>query len=111
MILIYYNIYITYYTSCILIPAYIIEVSDCGEAYELNGFRPTVTVMKLSTGGTYEAECSAEGWTVIQSRGQFQNPKDYFLRDWEQYVQGFGIPGTVNYSAGCSARAFLCYKY
>ncbi len=34
-----------------------------------------------------------DGWTVIQSRGQFGNPGDYFLRGWDSYVKGFGVPG------------------
>ena len=34
-----------------------------------------------------------KGWTVIQSRGQFGNAKDYFYRNWTEYVNGFGEPG------------------
>ena len=33
------------------------------------------------------------GWTVIQSRGQFGNPPDYFSKDWANYKAGFGVPG------------------
>jgi hypothetical protein len=36
------------------------------------------------------------GWTVIQSRGQFQNAADYFYRGWADYVKGFGVPGKLN---------------
>ena len=37
--------------------------------------------------------CDAGGWTVVQSRGQFGNPIDYFYRGWEEYLEGFGQPG------------------
>ena len=37
--------------------------------------------------------CMEEGWTVIQSRGQFGNPQDYFFKGWTDYVDGFGVPG------------------
>ena len=37
--------------------------------------------------------CDPEGWTVIQSRGQFKNRIDYFYRDWDEYLKGFGTPG------------------
>ena len=37
--------------------------------------------------------CDEDGWTVIQSRGQFGNPIDYFYRYWEDYAAGFGEPG------------------
>ena len=40
------------------------------------------------------AKCSAGGWTVIQSRGQFGNPTNYFnTKLWADYVNGFGTPG------------------
>jgi hypothetical protein len=37
--------------------------------------------------------CDSEGWTVIQSRGQYDNSIYYFLRDWEAYEKGFGQAG------------------
>jgi hypothetical protein len=37
--------------------------------------------------------CMEDGWTVIQSRGQFENPKDYFYKPWNTYLQPFGTPG------------------
>jgi hypothetical protein len=36
------------------------------------------------------------GWTVIQSRGQFQNAANYFYKGWADYVKGFGVPGKPN---------------
>lgn len=32
------------------------------------------------------------GWTVIQRRGDFGKPNDYFLRNWTEYKTGFGNP-------------------
>ena len=40
-----------------------------------------------------ETFCEAGGWTVIQSRGQFNNSKDYFSKLWHEYEIGFGVPG------------------
>ena len=32
-------------------------------------------------------------WTVIQRRGQFGNPKDFFsTKLWVDYANGFGVP-------------------
>jgi len=39
------------------------------------------------------AKCLQYGWTVIQHRGQYGNPKDYFSKDWVAYVKGFGSAG------------------
>uniref|UniRef100_A0A4Q8K2K2 U49-Liphistoxin-Lsp1a_1 n=1 Tax=Liphistius sp. SGP-2016 TaxID=1905180 RepID=A0A4Q8K2K2_9ARAC len=30
------------------------------------------------------------GWTLIQRRGDFKRPRDYFFKDWESYKRGFG---------------------
>ena len=51
-------------------------------------------------------ECDRDGWTVIQSRGQFGNRKNYFLRDWKSYVEGFGEPG-AEYWMGLDNIYFL----
>ena len=37
--------------------------------------------------------CMADGWTVIQSRGQYGNGEDYFYNTWAEYKAGFGTPG------------------
>ena len=38
--------------------------------------------------------CTFDGWTVIQSRGQFNNSKDFFSNKfWDDYKAGFGTPG------------------
>ena len=36
--------------------------------------------------------CLQDGWTVIQSRGQFGNPTDYFNKTWAEHRAGFGTP-------------------
>ena len=38
------------------------------------------------------------GWTVLQRRGDFGHPKDYFLKNWEEYKFGFGEPNEVSMS-------------
>ena len=36
-----------------------------------------------------------DGWLVIQSRGQYGFPQDYFSnKSWVEYQKGFGVPGT-----------------
>ena len=40
-------------------------------------------------------------WTVIQRRGQFGNPKDFFsTKLWVDYANGFGVPnrGTIDHT-------------
>ena len=37
--------------------------------------------------------CDDDGFTTIQSRGQFGNPEDYFFRNWDAYLQQFGTAG------------------
>ena len=46
-------------------------------------------------GREVETTCTSDGWTVIQSRGQFTwFPIDYFSRKtWVDYRTGFGAPG------------------
>ncbi len=40
-----------------------------------------------------ETFCTFDGWTVIQSRGQFNNSNDYLSNKfWDDYKQGFGTP-------------------
>ena len=41
--------------------------------------------------------CDEVGYTVIQSRGQFGNPSDYFFREWNDYLEPFGAPGIQLY--------------
>ena len=51
---------------------------------------------------SYIAPCSEDCGIVIQSRGQFGNPEDYFNRGWEEYADGFGEPGIEQVSPGYS---------
>ncbi|GIX98493.1 techylectin-5A [Caerostris extrusa] len=37
-----------------------------------------------------DMETDGGGWTVIQRRGNFQRPQDYFFKDWASYKTGFG---------------------
>ena len=36
------------------------------------------------------AKPDAEGWILIQKRGQYGNPEDYFAKTFNEYEEGFG---------------------
>ncbi|WP_407809616.1 fibrinogen-related protein, partial [Staphylococcus aureus] len=46
------------------------------------------------TAGSFLVYCDmdtdGDGWTVIQRRGDFKNPVDYFYKNWTDYQMGFG---------------------
>ena len=35
------------------------------------------------------------GWTLLQRRGDFGKPKNFFLKKWDDYKLGFGDPQEV----------------
>jgi ficolin len=67
--------------------------TDCGDLYKGGQKEPGVYKIRISDESQPEIYCMEEGWTVIQSRGQFGNPEDYFYNGWDDYVAGFGTPG------------------
>ena len=72
--------------------------ADCGEAMSDRGSDYLSGIYSLRVDEYAESQrvyCDPEGWTVIQSRGQFGNGVEHFYRDWNEYVQGFGTPGSV----------------
>ena len=86
------------------------KIFDCGDLYlSQTDYQPGAQNIRLtlSSGNGVQAACTSDGWTVIQSRGQFGNPVDYFLRNWTQYVEGFGIPGKRWKSFKCSSNNVL----
>lgn len=54
---------------------------------------PGIYQLQIDSETKVETFCEAGGWTVIQSRGQFNNSKDYFSKLWHEYEIGFGVPG------------------
>jgi len=65
--------------------------TDCYEAKEggLNRLPGTFT-LQIDSENTIKAFCDADGYTYLMSRGQFQNPKDYFNKNWNGYKTAFG---------------------
>ncbi|GFU39182.1 techylectin-5A [Nephila pilipes] len=62
-------------------------VKECGVytvwlSNRVTGERPLKVFCDMETDGG--------GWTVIQRRGNYGNPFDYFFEDWETYKSGFG---------------------
>ena len=72
---------------------FIISVADCYDVLKAKLPLPGIYTLHPDSYHSFNAHCLDDGWTVIQSRGQFGNPKDYFLRKWDAYVKGFGEPG------------------
>ncbi len=70
-----------------------VSVKDCSEIFKSGKTKPGNYYIWIDQETKVEVACMADGWTVIQSRGQFGNPKDYFYRNWDSYVKGFGVPG------------------
>ena len=65
------------------------QSSDCYDVYKLG--LPLPGVYDLKSLGS--VQCLEGGWTSIQHRGQYGNPKNYFSKKWTEYAQGFGSPG------------------
>jgi len=66
-----------------------VAAQDCYDIHQNN--LPSGTYNLNSIIGS--VKCLEDGWTSIQHRGQHGNPKDYFSKNWSEYVQGFGSPG------------------
>ena len=72
---------------------YIFVTVDCSDLMKVGKYCEGTRNFRRGDGTEFPAYCDPEGWTVIQSRGQFGNPIDYFNRNWEEYANGFGDPG------------------
>ncbi len=64
---------------------------DCSDAKDNMGdeYRPGLHTLNVS-GRKADVICDEDGWTVIQARGQYGNPADFFFKGWKDYVEGFG---------------------
>jgi hypothetical protein len=72
--------------------------ADTAEKVDCSDFPSTGTdqVMTLAINiHKVKTLCKSDGWTVIQSRGNFSTyPKDYFSnKTFKEYQAGFGTPG------------------
>ena len=67
---------------------------DCGEIMALEGNDYTAGVKTIIImDKTVQVYCDHDGYTTIQSRGQFGYPMNYFYRNWDEYLGPFGKPG------------------
>ena len=68
---------------------------SCLDVYQKGKPLPGVYTIQPDPDVThFDVNCLQEGWTVIQSRGEFGNPADFFKKIWHEYEKGFGTPGT-----------------
>jgi hypothetical protein len=74
--------------------------SDCADL--MNSFGGDVSgpheITPINGGQAVDVLCDSEGWTVIQSRGNYSNPANYFLQEWTLYEEGFGLAGKYTIS-------------
>ena len=73
-------------------PTFINSYADCYEVYKYGRLLPGIYILQTGPAIYIKAKCLEGGWTVIQSRGNYENSIDYFLKGWEKYVNGFGDP-------------------
>ena len=66
--------------------------TDCST---VTGPLPGVYYIQVDEYTAVKTLCLEGGWTVIQSRGQFENSADFFYKEWNEYKIGFGTPGKV----------------
>ena len=78
---------------CIKIIISLQSLIDCYDIYKAD--LPLPGVYNL-TSIDRPVQCLEEGWTVVQHRGQYGNPQDYFAKNWSEYSEGFGSPGKYN---------------
>ena len=69
------------------------DFKDCYNVKQAGKLLPGIYQLQIDSETKVETFCEAGGWTVIQSRGQFNNSKDYFSKLWHEYEIGFGVPG------------------
>ncbi|XP_021003043.2 techylectin-5A [Parasteatoda tepidariorum] len=71
---------------------------DC-EGWLLNGYNKSGTytiwprnrVLQVESLDVFcDMDTDGGGWTVIQRRGNYSRPKDYFYKNWSSYKSGFG---------------------
>ena len=80
------------------IPILILEevsYSNCLDVYQAGKPLPGNYNLTFEPDTEVAAYCLDEGWTVFQSRGPFGNAKDFFYKKWDEYVEGFGVPGAL----------------
>ncbi|GFU37417.1 techylectin-5A [Nephila pilipes] len=81
-------------------PSFNPKPMDCEEIRN-NGFNtsgvytiwPRSRILTKETARVYcDMTTNGGGWTVIQRRGDFGSPPDYFNKNWNYYKRGFGAP-------------------
>lgn len=70
---------------------------DCDEVFQCGNNKsgvyqiwPRNRIMVGSINVYCDMEANGGGWTLIQRRGDFKRPKDFFSKTWDHYKTGFG---------------------
>ena len=70
--------------------------ASCSDLVERNLISESGLATITVAGDDITVYCDMEtyggGWTVLQRRGDYGNPGNFFLKEWEQYKFGFGDP-------------------
>ena len=70
----------------------------------------TITVAGEEISVWCDMDTLGGGWTVLQRRGDFGKPKNYFLKKWDDYKQGFGDPKEV-LDESVNVQPKMCHNY
>jgi len=76
--------------SCQTPTVVLCQAQSCSDLKGVRSGRYTIKIGGSDVKVYCDMDKDGGGWTVIQRRGDFGNPSDYFYRNWYDYTNGFG---------------------